>query len=628
MTTDIAKLIIEIGFFGKELPSDFSSSTLSSKVSSIDLSNAVLPQNINKKWTKLIHFSVPNNKYHRRTLSIVHPLHFIKLANVIEENWIRLQSHYNKSSISLTKPKLIDGKLKTLIDFNQRNNIRIKNLAFNKYVLSIDINRYYPSIYTHSIAWALHTKEFSKINMRDANLLGNKIDLEIRNMQDGQTMGVPIGPITSSFVQEIIATSIDFEFSEAMGRDVPGVRYTDDMEYYFSSKEEATRALSVMMSILRNYNLDINVEKTKIKESPIEFNSSWVYELNRFKFRVGRSNSDLIQLERRDLDFLFNKIFKLMVDEQEKGVAKYALSVLKSRQIYCENWSIFQSLILQLAFIDAGVLPMVFDIIEAYQIKGFNIDYAELQNFAISLVEENIKTNNDFEIIWILNFMNRMRMSLSIELTEKLCVYDNTVVSILILLLNENNLLNNFSNFSALENRIVNEDLYDENWLLLYESCRRGWLNKDDSILNQDQFFKQLHQNDITFISNEGSSSEVEVINNLVDDCLKKIEIDFSQNREEILNMIIEEKGWTILDAFKLKILSKLEIKIEMIDNAREASETENETTDEDVAVSVVETENREEAAALVENQEPWIIKLLNASRDKKYIEHISEEDY
>lgn len=109
---------------------------------------------------------------------------------------------------------------------------------------------------------------------------------------------------------------------------------------------------------------------------------------------------------------------------------------------------------------------------------------------------------------------------------------------------------------------------------------------------------------------------------------LKKIEIDFSQNREEILNMIIEEKGWTILDAFKLKILSKLEIKIEMIDNAREASETENETTDEDVAVSVVETENREEAAALVENQEPWIIKLLNASRDKKYIEHISEEDY
>ena len=34
--------------------------------------------------------------------------------------------------------------------------------AYNyKYILKTDIKNFYPSIYTHSIAWALHTKELS-----------------------------------------------------------------------------------------------------------------------------------------------------------------------------------------------------------------------------------------------------------------------------------------------------------------------------------------------------------------------------------------------------------------------------------------------------------------------------------
>ena len=77
-----------------------------------------------------------------------------------------------------------------------------------KFSYDTDIADCYGSLYTHSIAWAIETIDTAK-KQRDSNLLGNKIDTHIRNMQYGQTNGIPQGSVLMDFIAEIILGYID-----------------------------------------------------------------------------------------------------------------------------------------------------------------------------------------------------------------------------------------------------------------------------------------------------------------------------------------------------------------------------------------------------------------------------------
>ncbi|UPW83553.1 RNA-directed DNA polymerase [Lysinibacillus sp. Ag94] len=327
MESNISEYIISEGFF-RDLPSEFSSYKIGNALEQLDLSPSKLSNQGVNKWSKLLQYSIPKKNNFRRIAAVPHPLHYIKLSRVLEENWSELESHFEKSKVSLTKVEYLRGKIQTKYSFNHKQEVRLENLAFNRYILIIDINRYYPSIYTHSIPWALHTKPIAKSNSRDMTLLGNKIDLEVRNMQDGQTMGIPIGPLTSAIIQEIIGSSIDREFQQLMGKDIPGFRYTDDIEYYFNNIDEANKALGIMTKILKEYNLDINIEKTKIKQLPLEVDNVWTYYFNKFKFRSSNKREIQISLEKKDLKEYFNQMFKYQIEINDKGIIKYALKIL------------------------------------------------------------------------------------------------------------------------------------------------------------------------------------------------------------------------------------------------------------------------------------------------------------
>ena len=59
--------------------------------------------------------------------------------------------------------------------------------ASARYLLQTDIDNFYPSIYTHVIPWALHTKSAAKQRRHNYNLAGNVLDYIVRNSQDQQT---------------------------------------------------------------------------------------------------------------------------------------------------------------------------------------------------------------------------------------------------------------------------------------------------------------------------------------------------------------------------------------------------------------------------------------------------------
>ena len=96
---------------------------------------------------------------------------------------------------------------------------------------------FFPTIYTHTIPWALHTKPVAKANKgkgkKSPQLLGNLLDIRCMSLQDGQTIGLPIGPDTSHILAELIRVAIDLELHSQLSSWPPGFRYVDDFFLFF-----------------------------------------------------------------------------------------------------------------------------------------------------------------------------------------------------------------------------------------------------------------------------------------------------------------------------------------------------------------------------------------------------------
>lgn len=556
----IAKKILCKGYFAKQIPNEFISISLSENIDSLNLTKSNLSKEGVNKWCKLIDFSIPKTENFRRILSIPHPLHYILLARTIEEKWDDLELHFAKSEFSLTTPKIFEDRIEAKFKMSEKINRRIHNLVFKRYILQADITRYYPSIYTHSIPWALHTKEIAKANHKEEIYFGNEIDRLVRNLQDGQTMGIPIGPVTSLIIQEILGSAIDNDFKNEYGKGLEGYRYTDDMEYYFSSSEEAERALNVLTKILKKYGLDINNSKTKVIKIPQILEPEWVYYFKKYEFRKNKSDkSKAIYLQNTDIKEFFSTAFKYKNQTEEKGILNYAIKVLRNVVVHKKNWDMFESLLLQSIFVDSSIIPTVFETIEGYKYRGYPLNYERLTKFINILIKDNIELRNDFEVSWSLSFASKLNIPIEENVSTKLLDSENSIINILVLILDNKGLLQGNIDFSHYKTLLIKDSLYDENWLFYYECCVHGWLgrNKNDQDLKKDRFFKQLVNLNITFVDPLYSPVLEEVKISIISLCMKHYKTDMKDiTSEEIISKIIEKYSFSI-DSELIKELHK-----------------------------------------------------------------------
>jgi hypothetical protein len=127
-------------------------------------------------------------------------------------------------------------------------------------MLRADVQKFYPSVYTHSIAWAVETKAKAKTKLKSMALLGNRLDACIRQAQLGQSVGIPIGPDTSWVISEVILAAVDELLAKQLGG-IRGNRAVDDYELYFKTAGEAEDALTSLQAALAYYGLDLNSSK-------------------------------------------------------------------------------------------------------------------------------------------------------------------------------------------------------------------------------------------------------------------------------------------------------------------------------------------------------------------------------
>jgi len=143
-----------------------------------------------------------------------------------------------------------------------------------EYVLYTDISDCYGSIYTHSVVWALHTKEVAKSKRKNNDLIGNVIDKHLQAMSFGQTNGIPQGSVLMDFIAEMVLGYADLELSERLKalsiNDYKIIRYRDDYRIFTNNPQKAELIIKHITEILIDLNMRLNSKKTFISNNVVK----------------------------------------------------------------------------------------------------------------------------------------------------------------------------------------------------------------------------------------------------------------------------------------------------------------------------------------------------------------------
>lgn len=491
------ELLIGRGFFPEFLPPPFNSNQLATETGVIiaDIDNVydLRDKRGYTKFSKSLPYSVPKIGTARRVFSIVNPLHEIRLANTIVANWNDIISHTENSKLSLsrlninTAPK---GKSFLEVDFHNRDKERILRSSNCQYLLQLDIARFYHSIYTHSIPWALHTKEKSKKLRKRADFFGNAIDEDIRRMQDGQTIGIPIGQDTSRVVSEIIAVALEQEVGE-----LQGIRMIDDFYLYFSTYSELEKTLAQIQRVLGAYELGLNHSKQKIIKLPEVIENSWVYELRGFVFRSEPNP----KLQLNDLLHFFDMIILFSKQFPDDYVVRYAVAILKKVDIQAANWEIFEELLLKLFAFETKTIDYIADIFLDYRNRSYPLNLNKISSALKSILRQNLILGNTFEVAWIIWLLSKLEIQIDQATADEISKSTHPVVALIALDLNDMGGIKGTLDVSSWKPLLRKEDLYTENWLLAYESVKKGWLTPVTDYIAHDPFYEHLRRRNIEF---------------------------------------------------------------------------------------------------------------------------------
>ncbi|MFA6052776.1 MAG: antiviral reverse transcriptase Drt3b [Methylobacter sp.] len=240
-----------------------------------------------------------------RAISIMHPVAQLKVCDFYNEYDDLIEYYCTKSKYSLRHPyrkstkfygksqegsKLTDG-------VESADEERIVSSSYFKYkkypflyrffesyeyhklekqfhsMLQVDVSKCFPSIYTHSIGWAVKNKRLAKA--KPSGSFDGEFDNLMQLTNYRETNGIIVGPEVSRIFAEIILQKIDLNLVDKMilnvyqiSKDYDFRRYVDDYFVFFRSEEVKTAFIKALESCLLEYKMYLNEAKTTIASRP------------------------------------------------------------------------------------------------------------------------------------------------------------------------------------------------------------------------------------------------------------------------------------------------------------------------------------------------------------------------
>ncbi|MGX2971547.1 RNA-directed DNA polymerase [Helicobacter sp. T3_23-1059] len=404
------------------------------------------PNNFDNVNYKL--FNNKNGKYDWRPFELINPFIYVYLVREIttKENWEFVQKNFKKlsknscvkcHSIPIQSQSKKSNKAEQITEWWEKvEQESIKYSLEFDYLFDTDITNFYPSIYTHSIAWALHTKNTAKTNRDNNNLLGNKIDKYIMAMSYGQTNGIPQGSVLMDFIAEMLLVYIDSELSKKLNglkRDFRIMRYRDDYKIFVNNPQIADFILKNLSIILAEMGLKLNPSKTiasqnviqdSIKKDKVE----WLFVESSLREQT-TLQKQLIIFHRFALNHqnsgTLNKILQTLLNDLHESKSqnkKNTTNKLFKTRLGKDN-GVLIAILVNIASLNPKIYPV------AMSILGFLLDKVKSKTFIKNTIQKLKKINNNaYMQIWLQRAI--IKLNIKADFDEHICNEVDTISSL------------------------------------------------------------------------------------------------------------------------------------------------------------------------------------------------------
>jgi hypothetical protein len=414
---------------------------------------------------------------------------------LIDSEWSAIRKHLKKSKLSASTPDFSKAKERAVTSrpLSELHPLKVLRSRGYQYMLRTDVSRYFPTIYTHSLSWALHGKAAAKKSRRTSALLGNKLDWAIQRCQDSQTLGIPIGPDTSHIIAEIIGVALDVALKKDLGRWPAGFRFVDDYFLFFETQADAEQALAKLSARLREYELDVNFEKTEVVSVHAFSDDVWTYTLRGLEIAAEGS------AQRASIHHYFDSALELSRNHPGQSVIKYALRRISKIVIAKDNWDAFEAQLLRAALAQPTSLQLVAAFLGTYARYGYALDRDSIGRVCAQVIERSAPLNHHSEVIWSLWICKELGIKLRRSVTMALDRIESACCKLVALDLESAGLLTGKLGRRYFKSLSAPEALNGSAWMLSYEAGRRKWAGMTDAHIRSHEHFKDLLADGICF---------------------------------------------------------------------------------------------------------------------------------
>ena len=443
-----------------------------------------------------------------RLFHIPHPVPYARLCQCISENWnkpkiIRICENPN-SNFKPAKHddgRLIMGEYKhlgriSIMDSDDFRELILKiDASTGKfYRVKADISTFFPSIYTHSIPWALVGRDQAKRDARNTASWYNKLDTLQRRLKRNETQGVPIGPATSHIISEIILCEVD-EALCAIDDTYQFTHFADDYECYCETRAQAETFILDLERELRKYLLELNPKKLLIEELPVGYQEQWIRTL---RHHLPSNQNQNQKLSPRCIIEILDSAVDLQKHYPDKNVLKYAARAIANSKANSdildkESANYFLKYLNNLAVHNPSVLPILCQVAKEHDVGKENDVGSDLE--IMPVLQQSIKFQRSDAICWSLYFMGISGQKVSNDLAKKIIETGDCMSIGMLIALGQHeqevlDFLDDIKMTSCYD--------WDQYWILIYELAPSG--GNFDGYLEKSGF-KFLRDKNVRFIN-------------------------------------------------------------------------------------------------------------------------------
>lgn len=247
----------------------------------LDKKQKICPQHFDDVNYLLL--SNKDGRFDWRPMELIHPLIYVSLVNLIckDQNWHLITNRWSSfqggavDCCSCPVSSENDERDKAAQVTNWWNQVEQQSLMYSlefSHVLNTDVTNCYGSLYTHSIAWAIHGFDEAKKHTIELSYLGNLIDAYIRAGRHGQTNGISQGSVLMDFIAEIVLGYVDGLINEELAEqaDFRILRYRDDYRIFANNDEKCESVLKVISEKLLFVGMKLGNSKTNLCRNVVE----------------------------------------------------------------------------------------------------------------------------------------------------------------------------------------------------------------------------------------------------------------------------------------------------------------------------------------------------------------------